>query len=177
MQVLQLVFFTRSLLNNYSPAALFNINSIRYINLYNYFTQYTNVRNLDGDFIRMGLGKNFSFNIGIQVFIIILFWIGYLYYNLKVKRLKTGSVQSTSVGMEFFKKTQTFESKMYNGGFIFTVYSFYLIAFSLLSSIQISDEIDYKLPRILFVFTLIVVMYSLMFMTAEMYLNWKAKYD
>jgi hypothetical protein len=88
MQILQIIFFVRYLLTNSNPLVFFNINSIKYINGYNFFSQYTNLRMLDGNLIRMGLGKNFVFNVMIQIVIIIVMGILSYWFSKKVKHLK-----------------------------------------------------------------------------------------
>ena len=99
MQILQNVFFVRYLLDNSSPYVFFNINSVKYINGYNVFSQYTNFRLLDSTLIRMGLGKNFVFNVMAQAGIILLMWVVSGLCARKVRNLKLTRAEMTSQGM------------------------------------------------------------------------------
>jgi hypothetical protein len=177
MSILQSVYFIRYLLQDSGPPAVYNINSIHYIDLYNFFSQYTNVRFLDANLLRMGLGKNFAFNVGIQIAVILILWLLWVYFSRRNAFLKKMGVAQTSLGMEELKKVQTIETKLWNGAFIFTVYSFYLLAFGLLSSVQSQNEVYYQLPRLTFIFTFFVLIYALLFINAQLYLNWRPKYD
>jgi hypothetical protein len=136
MQILQIIFFIRYLLTNSNPLVFFNINSIKYINGYNFFSQYANIRMLDGNLLRMGLGKTFVFNVMIQVAIIILMALLSYCFTRKVRHLKSVKAEQTTVEMEQLKKAQLYERKLSNAAFIFTVYSFYIVIFSTLSSLQ-----------------------------------------
>lgn len=136
MQILQIIFFARYLLTNSSPLVFFNINSIKYINGYNFFSQYTNLRMLDGNLIRMGLGKTFIFNVMVHVAVIIILALVSIWFSRKVKQLKLNRAEQTSSGIEALKKAQLYESKFSSAGFIFTVYSFFIVIFSTLSSLQ-----------------------------------------
>jgi len=136
MQILQIIFFLRYLLTNTNPLVFFNINSIKYINGYNFFSQYTNIRMLDGNLLRMGLGKSFVFNVMIQVAIIIIMALFSYWFIRKIRHLKIRKADQTSVGMDELKKAQLYERKFTTAGFIFTVYSFYIVIFSTLSSLQ-----------------------------------------
>lgn len=104
MQVLQLVFFVRFLLGNSGSMPLYNMHSISYINGYNPFTKYTNVMNLDGVLMRLGLGKNFVFNVMVQVFLIIVAWIFGIYFGSKAKDLKNKGAERTALGITLLKK-------------------------------------------------------------------------
>lgn len=42
---------------------------------------------------------------------------------------------------------------------------------------QTNDEADYQLPSLLVVFTMVVFLYTALYLTAQMYLAWKPKYD
>ena len=86
--------------------------------------------------MRMGLGKNFVFNVMIQVALIILFWLISFYFSKKVNDLKLRGAEQTSLGMEELKKVMVMEYKMATAAFILTVYSFYIFAFALLTSVQ-----------------------------------------
>lgn len=88
MQVLQVVFFSRYLLANSGPMAVYNMYSIGYINGYNPFTKYTNILNLDGSLLRLGLSKNFVFNIMEQAVLIVLAWLLTWYLARKIAYLK-----------------------------------------------------------------------------------------
>lgn len=88
MQILQNVFFVRYLLNNSSPYVFFNMNSIKYINGYNIFSQFSNFRYLDSSLLRMGIGKNFVFNVMEQVLIILIMWGLSLIFSRKIRNLK-----------------------------------------------------------------------------------------
>ena len=72
---------------------------IQYINGYNVFTNYTNVLNLDSVTMRLGLGKNFIFNVMIQVGLIVFFWLVSFCYGKKVNTLKMKGAEQTSLGM------------------------------------------------------------------------------
>jgi hypothetical protein len=100
MQVLQVVFFSRYLLANSGPMAVYNMHSINYINGYNPFTKYTNILNLDSSLLRLGLGKNLVFNIMVPTVLIALFWVISWCYSLKVANRKAGGAESTSTGIE-----------------------------------------------------------------------------
>lgn len=136
MQILQIIFFVRYLLTNSNPLVFFNINSIKYINGYNFFSQYSNIRMLDGNLLRMGLGKTFVFNVMVQIAIIIIMALLSYWFSRKIRHLKGGKANQTSIGMDELKKAQLYERKFSNAGFIFTVYSFYIVIFSTLSSLQ-----------------------------------------
>ena len=99
MQIVQIVFFVRYLLGNNGSMAIYNMYPIEYINGYNVFATYTNVVNLDSVTMRMGLGKNFIFNVMIQVALIIFFWIVSFCYSRKVETLKLKGAEQTSLGM------------------------------------------------------------------------------
>ena len=88
MQILQIVYFVRYLLDNEGAMAVYNMESLGYINGYNLFMKYTNVMYLDGVLMRMGLGKNFIFNVYIQVALIITAWILCLWFGRKASNLK-----------------------------------------------------------------------------------------
>ena len=88
MQIAQIVFFIRYLLGNSGSMAFYNMYPMQYINGYNVFATYTNVVNLDGVTMRMGLGKNFIFNVMIQVGLIVLFWLLSVCCGRKVDNLK-----------------------------------------------------------------------------------------
>jgi hypothetical protein len=88
MQIGQTAFFVRYLLGNSGPIAIYNMYPLSYINGYNAFTSYTNVMYLDSVTMRLGLSKNFVFNVMIQLGLIVLFWILYAYYTRKVKVMK-----------------------------------------------------------------------------------------
>lgn len=75
MQILQLIFFIRYLLGDSGEMPFYNLYSLRYINGYNVFMEYRNVNGLDGAMMRMGLGKNFIFNVMFQVALIFVGWI------------------------------------------------------------------------------------------------------
>jgi len=62
-------------------------------------------------------------------------------------------------------------------GFILTVYAFYVFCFALLSSLQPNDETEFSLPRLLLIVTLLVFFYATLYLTAQLYLHWKPKYD
>jgi hypothetical protein len=64
------------------------LNSLKYINLYNPFTSYTNVRMLSGPLIRLGFTKTFIFNILGQAFIVIVAWLFYAFFNRTYQRLR-----------------------------------------------------------------------------------------
>ena len=99
MQVVQIVFFVRYLLSNSGSMAVYNMYPIQYINGYNPFSTYTNVLYLDSVTMRMGLGKNFIFNVMIQVALILFFWILSFCYSRKVDSLKLKGAEQTSLGM------------------------------------------------------------------------------
>ena len=99
MHIAQVVFFVRYLLANEGSMAIYNMYPLQYINGYNVFSQYTNVLYLDGVSMRMGFGKNFVFNVMIQILLIILFWILSLCFGRKVTQLKRNKAESTSLGM------------------------------------------------------------------------------
>jgi len=88
MQIAQTVFFIRYLLGNDGPMAVYNMYPLSYINGYNVFASYANVRYLDSVTMRMGLGKNFIFNVMVQVGLIIIFWLLNLLFERKVLDLK-----------------------------------------------------------------------------------------
>ena len=79
--------------------AVYNMYPIQYINGYNVFTHYTNVLNLDSVTMRMGLGKNFIFNVMIQVGLIVFFWLVSFCYSRKVNTLRMKGAEQTSLGM------------------------------------------------------------------------------
>jgi hypothetical protein len=54
---------------------------------------------LDGNLIRMGIGKNFVFNVMAQVGIIIIMWIVSSLLSRKVKNLKLTKAEMTPHGM------------------------------------------------------------------------------
>ena len=177
MQIAQIVFFVRYLLGNSGSMAVYNMYPLQYINGYNIFSAYDNVLHLDSVTMRMGLGKNFIFNVMIQVALIVLFWLISFYFSKKVNDLKLRGAEQTSLGMEELKKVMVMEYKMATAAFILTVYSFYIFAFALLTSVQQNNEVKYDLPRLLLIFTLVIFFYGAMYITAQMYLSWLPKYD
>jgi hypothetical protein len=74
MQIAQTVFFVRYLLQDNGPMAVYNLCSLSLINGFNPLASYTNVRDLDGVTMRLGLGKHFLFNVLFQVVLILLAW-------------------------------------------------------------------------------------------------------
>lgn len=104
MQVLQVVYFVRFLLGNSGSMPLYNMYTISYINGYNPFTKYTNVMNLDGVLMRLGLSKNFSFNVMAQVFLIMVASIFTIYFGSKTKDLKAKGAERTAAGIVLLKK-------------------------------------------------------------------------
>jgi hypothetical protein len=87
MQIVQIVFFIRYIVPTSSHMALHNTNSLKYINLYNPFTSYTNVRMLEGNLIRLGLSKNFLANTMIHIVLIIIGWVIYKLVRRHLKKL------------------------------------------------------------------------------------------
>lgn len=87
-QVTQIVFFTRFLVNGTQSETFQSANSLKYINLYNFFSSYTNVRSLDGTLMRMGLTKTFLFNVVIQIALLVLVWILFKIFDGKYLYMK-----------------------------------------------------------------------------------------
>jgi hypothetical protein len=99
MQIAQNVFFVRYLLGNSGPIAVYNMYPLSFINGYNVFASYANVRYLDSVTMRLGLGKNFIFNVMVQLGLIVIFWVLYVVFGRKVKDMKRRGYESTSLGM------------------------------------------------------------------------------
>lgn len=74
--------------------AVYNMYSMAYINGYNPFMQYTNVMNLESSLMRLGLGKNFVFNIAVQVVLIVLLWVISWCYASKATDIKARGGES-----------------------------------------------------------------------------------
>ena len=49
--------------------------------------------------------------------------------------------------------------------------------FSALSSVQDTDELSFPLPRILLVFTILAMFYSIVYIACQIYSSWKPKFD
>ena len=49
--------------------------------------------------------------------------------------------------------------------------------FSALSSVQDTDELSFPLPRILLVFTILAMFYSIVYIACQIYCSWKPKFD
>lgn len=58
-----------------------------------------------------------------------------------------------------------------------TTYSFFLLSFGLVSSVQPNNEVNYQLPKLTVVFTIFVFFYEALYLTSQMFLTWKEKYD
>jgi cysteine-rich repeat protein len=177
MQIGQVVFFVRYLLQNGGAMAVYNIYPLQYINGYNFFGQYTNVLGLDSVTMRLGLGKNFAFNVMVQVGLIVLAWLGSVYFARKVSRLKWEKADHSSLGAEIMRRAMAWEYRLFGCVFVLSVYAYLLCVFALLTSVQPSDEADYQLPRVLFVFTVFVIGYLGVYLNAQMLLSWRPKYD
>lgn len=177
MQVLQVVFFSRYLLANSGPMGVYNMYSIGYINGYNPFMRYTNVMNLDGSLMRLGLSKNFIFNIIVQVALIALLWLVSWCYSRKATDLKRRNADSDAVGIKEMARVTANENRAASAAFMVTAYSFFLLCFGLISSIQSKDEVYYQLPRLAVIFTVFAFFYEALYLTGQMFLAWKEKYD
>jgi cysteine-rich repeat protein len=88
MQIAQTIFFVRYLLQDDGSMAVYNLRSLSLINGYNLFSSYTNVMDLDAVSMRLGLGKNFLFNVMIQIAVILLAWLARLICSRKINRLR-----------------------------------------------------------------------------------------
>jgi hypothetical protein len=139
MQIAQTVFFVRYLLQDNGPMAVYNICSLSFINGYNPFSSYNNVRNLDGVTMRLGLGKHFLFNVILQTGLIILAWLGYLFFVCKVRQLRRLGADMTPIGMDEIKEVQSNGRKFFTCAFILVTYSFFLFVFALFTSLQSAD--------------------------------------
>lgn len=117
------------------------MNSLKYINYYNFFSPYTNVRSLDGTLMRMGLTKTFLFNIIIQIVLLILVWILFKIFDGKYLKMKKQNV-ADNVGL--FALLMRYKHLSYifaNYIFTFTITSFILVVFSYLSTTQSNQEL------------------------------------
>lgn len=88
MQILQIVYFVRYLLDNSGDISFYDMESIGYINGYNVFDYYTNFMYLDSVLWRLGLGKTFVFNVMIQAGLIVIAWVFSYCFGRKVTGLK-----------------------------------------------------------------------------------------
>jgi len=88
IQIVQIVFFIRYIDPKSSPLAIYNINSLKYINFYNPFSNYPNVRMLSGNLIRLGLSKSFILNTMIHIGLIIIGWVIYKLVKRYLKKLQ-----------------------------------------------------------------------------------------
>jgi hypothetical protein len=88
MQLTQIVFFVRYLLQNSGPMPIYNMYPLSYINGYNPFSSYVNVRYLDGVTMRLGLGKQFLFNVMVQVGLIGVSWLLCFVFGRRVNSLR-----------------------------------------------------------------------------------------
>jgi len=88
MAIGQSVFFIRYLLGNNGPMPIYNMYPLSYINGYNVFASYTNVMYLDSVTMRLGLGKNFVFNVMPQLGLIFIFWLLEIYFSWKVRNMR-----------------------------------------------------------------------------------------
>ena len=61
--------------------------------------EYPNIVQLDGVLIRMGIAKNFVFNVYAQIVLILLAWVASLFFGKKVANLKLAGAEHTSLGM------------------------------------------------------------------------------
>ena len=136
MQIAQSIFFVRYLLQNNGPMAVYNMYPLNYINGFNYFASYSNVRFLDSVTMRLGLGKNFIFNVMVQLALIAIFIMLSLYFSRKVKGMKRNKYEETAAKLELLKKAMLADRKMSSAVFIVTTYTFFIFSFGLLSSIQ-----------------------------------------
>lgn len=100
MQIAQTVFFVRYLMQNNGPIAIYNMYPLSYINGFNVFASYSNVRYLDSVTMRLGLGKNFIFNVMIQLGLILVLWLLYLYFSHKTQSMKRRGYEDSSAGLE-----------------------------------------------------------------------------
>jgi hypothetical protein len=157
--------------------AVYNLRSLSFINGYNPFASYTNVRDLDGVTMRLGLGKNFLFNVIPQVFLIILAWLARLICSRKLRKLRRHEAERTASGIEALKKMIYLEQKFADCAFILTAYSCFLFSFAVLSAAQPHDEIEYSLPRTAFLVALLVFYYAAGYLMAQLFLGWKRGYD
>jgi hypothetical protein len=88
MQIAQTVFFVRYLLQDSGPIAIYNLCSLSFINGFNPFASYSNVRDLDSVTMRLGLGKHFLFNVIFQVTLILLAWLARIICNRMASSLQ-----------------------------------------------------------------------------------------
>jgi len=88
IQIVQIVFFIRYIDPKSNPLAIYNINSLKYINFYNPFSNYPNVRMLSGNLIRLGLSKSFILNTMIHIGLIIIGWVIYKLVKRYLKKLQ-----------------------------------------------------------------------------------------
>jgi hypothetical protein len=177
MQIAQTVFFVRYLLQDSGPMAVYNLCSLSLINGYNPFASYANVRDLDGVTMRLGLGKHFLFNVIPQVVLILLAWLARLTCSRKVSKLRRHGAENSYEGIEAIKKVLSLELKFADCVFILTAYSCFLFSFAVLTAAQPQEELEYSLPRIVLLATLLIVYYAVGYLTGRVYLDWKRGYD
>jgi hypothetical protein len=84
--------------------AVYNLCSLSLINGYNPFSSYSNVRDLDGVTMRLGLGKHFLFNVIPQVVLILLAWLAHLTCSRKLSKLRQHGAERTAEGIDALKK-------------------------------------------------------------------------
>lgn len=117
------------------------MNSLKYINFYNFFSPYTNVRSLDGSLMRMGLTKTFLFNIIIQIFLLMLVWILFKIFDRKYLHMKRLNVADNPKLLALFMRYKYLSYIFSNYIFTFTISSFILVVFSYLSITQSNQEL------------------------------------
>jgi hypothetical protein len=66
---------------------------------------------------------------------------------------------------------------MATAAFILTTYAFYIFTFALLTSLQVNNEMYYSFHRVILSVTLMIFLYATLYLTSQLYLNWRPKYD
>ena len=83
MQIILTIYFIRYLEVNDGISSIYNLYELGYLNGYNIFYSYVNVYNLDSVTMRLGLTKNFIFNIMIPLVFVVVMWLGYFVFDKK----------------------------------------------------------------------------------------------
>lgn len=135
-QVTQIVFFTRFLVTGTQSETFQSANSMKYINLYNFFSPYTNVRSLDGTLMRMGLTKTFLFNVILQMSLLVIVWILFKIFDGKYLHMKRLNIVDNTSLLNLFMRYKYLSYIFANYIFTLTITSFMLVVFSYLSTTQ-----------------------------------------
>jgi cysteine-rich repeat protein len=172
-QVTQIVFFTRYMIADGNSGTFQALNSLKYINFYNFFSDYPNVHKLLGPLIRLGISKSFLFNVLIQVFLLVVVWIFFAFFNNKYSKVKQMNLTESGNAINLLKKYKTLSYIFGNYVFTLTASTFFLLAFSYLSSTQSSSEAETSLPPEIMIVNIALFAYACLLICKELYFNFR----